>query len=220
LIRRHRQRARAFTLLEMVITLAVFLLLAGAVFGIMTGVFQSTASLQENQNRRDQVQALSAFLTKQLRQLPAAANLFSYQRGQGEGLVQNGIIYGTANMATAIDATLQPNGYYLLRLTTFSSAGAGDPPPDARASLQTAVTSNDPTLVWTPLLADVKTLDWKFQNLNDTIWSEMWSSTAKPNMIEFSLQPAGDLVATTMDFWITPVQTVTMRLPPSSTNAP
>jgi prepilin-type N-terminal cleavage/methylation domain-containing protein len=41
----HSRSQRGFTLIEMMITLAVFILLAGAVFGIMTGVLQSTSAL-------------------------------------------------------------------------------------------------------------------------------------------------------------------------------
>jgi len=194
------------------ITLAIFILLAAAVFGIMTGVLQSTSSLQDNQNRRDQIEALSAFLGNKLREMPAAGTLTSYQRGDGEGLTQNGIIFGTANLATAIDAKIQPNGYYTLRLTTFTTEAGQSQPQDARQVLQQAVTTDDPTLVWTLLIGDIKTLDWKFQDLNVTDWVEQWNAATKPNLIEYSMQTAGDLQSTTMDFWIPKIETVTLSI--------
>jgi prepilin-type N-terminal cleavage/methylation domain-containing protein len=200
--RSFRAGAAGFTLLEMMITLVIFLLLAGAVFGIMTGVLQSTSTLQDNQNHRDEVAALNAFLEKKLTEITSTTTIASYLRGDGEGLVQNGIIFGNANLATAIDAKIQANGYYTLRLTTFATAAGQGQAQDARQVLQVAVTTDDPTLIWTPLMGDIKTLDWKFLDFNATVWVDLWNSSSNPNLIEFSMQPAGDLQPATMDFWL------------------
>jgi len=204
-----------FTLLEMMITLAIFVLLAAAVFGLMTGVLQSTSSLQDNQSRRDQIAALNAFMKNKLYAMPVAATVSSYQRGDGEGLVQNGIIFGTANLARALDAKVQANGYYALRLATYTTTAGPNEPQDARQVLQQAATTDDPTMPWTPLMADIKTLDWKFLDFNATVWVELWSNTAKPNLVEFSLQPAGELQTTTMDFWLPNLSAVPLTAPQS-----
>jgi prepilin-type N-terminal cleavage/methylation domain-containing protein len=213
-------RSRGFTLLEMMITLAIFILLAAAVFGLMTGVLQSTSTLQDNSNRRDRIEALNAFLKNKLGEMPAAATLVSYMRGEGEGLTQNGIIFGNSSLATAIDAKVQPNGYYALRLTTFATEAGQTQPQDARQVLQQAVTTDDPTLVWTSLIADIKTLNWKFQDLNVIDWVNLWSSTSKPNLVEFSMQPAGDLQTTTMDFWIPKIEAVSVSIAPQPKTTP
>jgi type II secretory pathway pseudopilin PulG len=211
---RRERTAGGFTLMEMMITLAIFILLAAAVFGLLTGVLQSTATLQDNQSRRDQVAALNAFLKKKLGEMPVNSTLVSYQRGDGEGLTQNGIIFGTVNFATAFDAKLQPNGYYVLRLATASTGQTqGQQPQDARQVLQQAVTTDDPTLVWTALVPDIKTMDWKFLDFNSTQWVDLWNSAAKPNLVEFSMQPAGDLQLTTMDFWLPKIDSVTLNVP-------
>jgi prepilin-type N-terminal cleavage/methylation domain-containing protein len=200
------KKTRGFTLLEMMITLAIFVLLAAAVFGMLTGVLQSTSSLQDNQNRSDQLSALNALLKNKLCAMPAAGTIASYQRGSGEGLTQNGVIFGTATMATAIDAKVQDNGYYTLRLTTYATTTSPETPQDARTILQQLVTSDDPTVVWSNLITDVKTLDWKFLDFNVTQWVELWPGPTKPNLIEFSMQTAGDLQPTTMDYWIPQLQ--------------
>ena len=210
-------RPGGFTLLEMMITLAVFILLAAAVFGLMTAVLESTSTLQDNQNRRDEVAALNAFFKKKLGELPAGSSLVTYQRGTGEGLVQNGIIFGTHDLATAIDGKVQANGYYALRLATFIAGTVQGQPQDARAILQQAVISNDPTLTWIQLMGDIKTLDWKFLDLNATVWVELWSGPNNPNMVEFSMQPAGELQPTTMDFWLPKLEAAVMTVPPQPT---
>jgi prepilin-type N-terminal cleavage/methylation domain-containing protein len=209
---RDRRKKSGFTLLEMMITLAVFIMLAAAVFGLMSGVLESTSTLEDNQNRNDQVSALNAFLKNKLMQLPARSTLFSYMRGTGDGLNQNGIIFGNANQATVIDAKVQPNGYYTLRITTFATSADPSQPQDARQVLQTAVTADDPTLSWATLMTDLKTLDWKFQDLNVTNWVELWNNGSNPNLIEFTFQPAGDLQPTTMDFWLPQITAVTTTI--------
>jgi prepilin-type N-terminal cleavage/methylation domain-containing protein len=194
--------ARGFTLLEMVITLVVFVLLAGAVFGIMTGVMQGASTLQDNQNHSDQLIALNAFLKKKLAEMPAQSSLMSYRRGDGEGLDQNGLLFAYENLAEAIDAKVQANGYYTLRMASYDPTMAqnGVAPGDI---LSAAVLRDDPTLNWTPLVHDLKDIEWKFQDLNSTQWVDQWSNgSTKPNLIECSLQLAGDLQPITMDFWM------------------
>ena len=205
-------RTGGFTLLEMMITLAVFVLLAAAVFGLMTGVLESTSTLQDNQNRRDQIVALNAYLTSQFNAMTAKSTLASYIRGDGEGLNQNGIIFGTANSATAIDSKVQPNGYYMLRVATYVTEAGQGQPQDARAVLNQSVTTDDPSLSWTKLIGDVKTTDWKFQDLNVTNWVEQWNIGTNPNLVEFTMQTGGDLQPTTMDFWIPKLNQVHVQI--------
>jgi len=207
----NEEQIGGFTLLEMIITLAIFVLLAAAVFGMLTGIIESTGTLQDNQNRTDQISALNAYLKKKLEGMPVASSLVSYQRGDGEGLVQNGIVYGTANYASVIDAKVQANGYYTLRLATFSTSGASGEPQDARTALVQDASSDDPSVVWTPLVKDIKTLDWKFLDFNQTQWVDLWTSSTKPNLVEFSMQPAGDLQLTTMDFWLPKIDTINLN---------
>ena len=212
------RKARGFTLLEMMITLAIFVLLAAAVFSLMSGVLQSSSTLLDDQNHRDKIEALNAFLKNKLSSLPATSTLSSYQRGDGEGLLQNGIIFGNSSLATAIDAKVQDNGYYALRLTTFEAETGQAVPQDARQVLQQDVTADDPSLTWTPLIGDIKTLDWKFLDFNQTIWVDLWSSGSKPNLVEFSMQPAGDLQPVTMDFWVPKIEAVSVNIAPQAAN--
>jgi hypothetical protein len=58
-------------------------------------------------------------------------------------------------------------------------------------------------------VGDIKTLDWKFLDFNQTVWVDVWSSSTKPNLVEFTLQPADDLQPTTMDFWLPKIQGAT-----------
>jgi prepilin-type N-terminal cleavage/methylation domain-containing protein len=207
-----------FTLLEMMITLAVFLLLAAAVFELLTGVLQSASVLQDNANRTDRLVALDAFLAHKLTQMPARSTIASYQRGDGEGLIQNGIVFGNTNLATAIDAKSQPNGLYLLRITSFATTADATSPQDARQVLNQLVTTDDASLTWTPLVKDIKTLTWRFQDASLVQWDNIWLQANTPNLVELSLQVAGDPAPTVLDYWVPLIQPVQVHIHSTSTS--
>jgi prepilin-type N-terminal cleavage/methylation domain-containing protein len=201
-----------FTLVEMMITLVILGLLAGMIFMLLTGILQSASVLQDNANRSDRINALYDFMKNKLTMMPARSTIASYARGDGEGLVQNGIIFGNTNLATAIDAKIQPNGLYLLRVCSFATSANGQEPQDARVTLTQSVTTDDPTLSWTSLVTDVKTLNWKFQDAAQIQWDTAWTSTTVPNLVEFDLQAGGDLLSTTMDFWVPKINPIQVRI--------
>jgi prepilin-type N-terminal cleavage/methylation domain-containing protein len=209
-----RRREHGFTLVEMVVTLMIFVLLAAAIFGIITGVLQSAGGLQDNQNRTDEVMALQSFLEKKLKEIPASGVFSSYRRGTGDGLDQNGIIFGTQNLLTAIDAKIQANGLYTLRCATFSSGGQ-----DANAfqTFERSVTGDDSSLRWRTMVQDIHGLGWRFQDFQSTQWVTLWENFAnRPNLVEFSLQPAGDSHPTVMDFWMPSITPTILNLPVNS----
>jgi prepilin-type N-terminal cleavage/methylation domain-containing protein len=220
-----RRAAAGFTLVEMVITLTVFVLLSGMILSIVTGVLRSAGSLQDNQNRGDQADALQAYLKNQFIDLPSQSILVTYRRGDGEGLAQNGIILGTDNVRTAIDAKIQANGLYTLRVATVSAGGD----LTKAAAFNNNVANNENALAWTPLIGDVQSVSWKFQDSNVLKWVDAWNGlSSRPALIELSIQLAGDLRPTVMDFWLphlvapptfTPAVTSTAA-PPATSHAP
>ena len=209
---------RGFTLVEMVITLTVFVLLSAAIFGIISGVLESAGSLQDNQNRGDQAMALQAFFRRQLAGLPATGVVASYKRGDSEGLEQNGIFFGSSEYLTAVDAKVQANGLYTFRTTTLlPGAGANSNP----AAFLQLLTTDDPSLSWRPLVHDVKDVSWKFQASGASSWIDHWESpSGKPNMIEFSVLIAGDLRPTVTDVWLPPLVTPPVASPTAPPTVP
>lgn len=218
------QSVRGFTLLEVLVTMVIFILLAASVFGIITGVFQSASVLQDNQNHRDQIVALNAFLQKKLGELPAQSGLISYRHGDGEGLAQNGIILRNVGMASVIDAKLQNNGYYTLRLTAFSPDKSGAISTEQKFEL--SITNDDPAVQWTSLLRDIQKIEWKFMDSTTSKWVDRWyNPSAKPELIELSMQLAGDTNPAVMVFWIPPLAPVSLNaaiqpIPPPANHAP
>jgi len=199
------RKKRGFTLIEMMMTLAIFILLAATVFGILVGTLRSTSALQDNQSHRDEMTALNAFLKKQFAGLGSQSFLVSYRRGDGEGLSQNGIAFGGTALVNVIDAKTQPNGYYLLRLAGIRIDGLSFLSGTLTGfALPSGVVSDDGGGVeWTPLIRDVRHLEWKFQDLNSDQWINQYANlSAEPNLVELTIQLAGDAGPTTMDFWL------------------
>jgi len=210
-----RRTKRGFTLLEMMVTLAIFMLLATAVFGIIVETLRSTSTLQDNQGHRDQMVALNAFLKKKIEGLGPESFLVSYRRGNDEGLAQNGIAFGRVSDVIVIDAKPQVNGYYLIRLGRAKIEGGSSLNGGIVGfKLPPGVLSDDGEGVeWTSLLRDVRAVGWKFRETGSDQWVNVHASPSpEPNLVELTVQLAGDLQPTTMDFWIPHISAVPLSL--------
>ena len=209
----HPRSARGgFTLIEMIITLCVFVMLAASVFGIFGATLESAGALQDNQNRQDQVEALAAWLKQSFLALPANGTLVSYHR-DGRPFHVSGIIWGEDTDLKALDLQAQANGNYTLRLATCVAASSPDDQASntagtagyspALARFQTEVFNDDPALAWRPLMRDLRSVDWRFRVPNSNDWQDTFSS-GKPVLTQLTFQPAGMPTSIVDDFWIPP----------------
>jgi type II secretory pathway pseudopilin PulG len=201
----HRS-GRGFTLIEMIITLCVFILLAGAVFSIFSATLESASSLQDDLGRNDEITALRAWLTASLIDIPASGSFTSYQRA-GIPFHVTGVIWGANDDLQALDLQLQPNGEYTLRLAVYQPDAVpalwNGQAPQAASIFLNQVQRDDGSLAWRPLVRDLKSADWRFLPLNQTEWQLIASGT-KPAIAEFTFQLGGSAAAITDDFWIPP----------------
>jgi len=226
----NRNRPRGFTLIEMVVTLVVFILLVACVFGIITAVLQTTNRLADDQGRHDQNSALQAFLRLKFREIPADGILQTYRR-DGDASNTSGITWGDETELTAIDSIRQPNGLRSVRLARYF------PPTDSKISFQgkaevfqNMILQDDASLTWVPLARDLKLFDWKFLPEGSTIWQDHWdvgmgifttgSNTGpffpKPNLVELTLQNAADLQPVTLDLWLPKIEPVEVTVQQTS----
>jgi type II secretory pathway pseudopilin PulG len=204
---------RGFTLVEMVVTLGVFILLAASVFGILSAILQSSSALADDQFREDEAGALTGYLQHQFRHIAERGLALTYRRaGQEQG---PGLIFGTASKMVALEAAPAPNGLCLLRETRFVPPRGSQ--LDARTQallLERMVLRDDDALVWTPLLRDVRTLAWRFQDAKQAVWTTVLPDTGtQPALIELTLEIAGDRHERTADFWIPTVVAAFFQAP-------
>jgi hypothetical protein len=183
-------------------------------------VLQSASILQANQGRQDRITALHEFVAARLRELSARSYMISYRRGIGEGLPLNGILWGEVPSITVLDAKIQPNGLYLLRLGKCSMATAdGNSSPIIPGG---PLDNNDTAYSWTPLVRDVKGVRWQFRDFGEVPWIEEWVNIgSKPRVVSFSITFAGDAQPVLMEFWLPRLYQVSLAMPQTGqTNAP
>ena len=200
-----------FTLIEVIITLCVFILLAAAVFGIFSATLESSSTLQDELSRKDSSEALGGWLRQSLLDLPASGTLTSYSR-PGSPFHVSGIVWGAGEDLRALDLQLQSNGLYTLRLTTYQPSGNsgiganGVIGPSVMMSQFTAeVVRDDGSLTWRPLVRDLKAADWRFRGFGGTNWQDA-ARGPKPVLAEFVFQISGTSSPVTEDYWIPPTQ--------------
>jgi prepilin-type N-terminal cleavage/methylation domain-containing protein len=203
-----------FTLIEMIITLCVFVLLAAMVFSIFDATLESAGTLQDNQNRQDRVEALAAWLKQSLLALPANGTFVSYHR-EGRPFHVSGIIWGAGTDLQALDLQAQANGNYTLRLAACPQPDSSSPEyqftdltgtagySPALARFQTQVFNDDSALPWRPLMRDLKSADWRFRGLNAIDWQDTFTM-GKPVLVQLRFLPPGTSSAIVDDFWIPP----------------
>lgn len=192
---------RGFTLIEMIITLCVFILLAAAVFGIFDATLQGVASLETDQKREDRADAFAGWLKHQLETLPADGIIASYHRANMP-LHASGIAWGKGCDLQALDLCRQPNGLYELRLTRFQPAPDGD--ADTQAALTTftqQLFNENSQIAWRPLLRDLAEATWRFRPGTGPRWEDVTSGD-RQTAVEFTFRPAGSSAAVTIDNWI------------------
>ncbi len=210
---------KGFTLIEMIITLCIFVLLAAAVFGIFSATLESSSSLQDSESRSDVTEALGGWLRQSLLEVPAAGTVISYQR-PGVPFHVTGIVWGAGDDLQAVDLQPQNNGEYTLRQTSYrppADAGTGEngvtDPAASVARFMSLLVHDDAALSWRPLVRDVKAADWRFRIANTRDWQDA-AGGQKPLLAEFTFQLAGTPAAASDDFWIPPTQ------PPQAAAAP
>jgi prepilin-type N-terminal cleavage/methylation domain-containing protein len=199
-----------FTLIEVVITLCVFVLLAAAVFSIFGATLESAAGLQDNQARNDQTEALGAWFKRSLLDMPANGTVVSYRRDDIPFHVA-GLVWGAGNDLRALDLHLQANGEYTLRLAAYQPSSSSSYQVGGLTGLLALpqfvneVERDDSALAWRTLVHDLKAADWRFLPFNTDQWLDA-SLGQKPAIVELTFQQAGATAPVTEDFWIPPTQ--------------
>jgi prepilin-type N-terminal cleavage/methylation domain-containing protein len=212
-----------FTLIEMIITLCVFLLLASAVFSLFDATLESASSLQDNQARSDQADAMGAWLKKVFSSMPPNAQIVSLRR-EGVPFDASDIVWGTAESLNALDLHLQNNGLYTLRFAASAASGSslGNSNQGALAEFSRQVLNDEPALPWRDLMRDLKMADWRFRSQNNTDWVDV-APGDRQLLVQFSFQLAASRKVVVDDCWIPPVVAppgVPLTTPTSVTASP
>ncbi|MBN8422581.1 MAG: prepilin-type N-terminal cleavage/methylation domain-containing protein [Verrucomicrobia bacterium] len=193
---RHSQtsRAKAFTLLEVIIVLAITALVLGAVYSLAQGTLTLADDVRRAERRDARMQAFTTFCEHLLAELPATALL---------------------NVSTT-----EEHGQYLTRLELEHVRSPFDETPDCRVTLFTQgkpgggvrlmlscqSTERESSVV---LFEELTQCEWSVLQPATQQWAPFWSDgRTHPKLMKLMMAQAGG-DATERVFWIVPVEPVT-----------
>jgi prepilin-type N-terminal cleavage/methylation domain-containing protein len=205
-----RTAARGFTLFEMVVVIAIFVLLAGGIYATVNAAVRATATLTEENLQIQRLNALVSLVRRTFHNLPANAQLAGGVRAEGgdgfpeitlrdaPGVFAWGM--GGPSAGTAL-LTARPRlggGRELSLMLLPGSLGE----MERRDALERGA--------WLRLLPDLREVKWRFYSLERQEWLEEWLEGERPPLVELNLQLLGEEVPRQFIFWLPPVKEATL----------
>lgn len=189
----HRE---GFTLLEIMLAMAIFMMMCTALFAIINTSVRAASSLEKNQNRSQQISGFIDLCQQSFRTLPASATIMSETREDGGQFVRvltfenapNAFNWGDPNFSpgpTTLSPRPQVGGLFSLAISHQSQDGEGK---------------------WLNLVNNVRDLSWRFLDSRSGAWANEWKDTSfRPALIEMTLSLAEDEKPIKYTFWVPPI---------------
>ena len=189
--------SRAFTLLEIVVAMAVFSVIAVSVFGVIDATMVSSGELQASQRINRETTAFIELCRKTFATLPAAAVIHSdpaeATAPDGQELLftnapsifswgDNSLNYGT----TTLGVRAQDDGNFSLSISRSDFV----PPDDDASPAGNGITPDamlepdDQGRYWLALIPDLQWVQWRFYDPNINDWTDTWTQGARPHLVE------------------------------------
>lgn len=206
-------RSRGFSLLEMILVVAIMTLLGGAIAGILQGSISSASALSETSQRQTQVQAFIQLLQSTFRNLGTQTTMMA----QKNPIVDQTNLFIMFNRSNQLfrwhrDQVEYPGkiltwwpsdkGLFTIGILEYNRlfrlvSGAQSSPNFSAGGWKNKI----------DLLTDVKKVEWRFWSERAQKWSIDWRNPSeRPQSIELSLQ-LGESTETTLHyFWIPNLQ--------------
>lgn len=186
---RQSSKAKAFTLLEVIIVLAITALVLGAVYSLAQGTLLLADDVRRAERRDARMQAFTTFCEHLLAELPANALLTL--------------------------TTTEEHGQYLTRLELEHVRSPFDERQDCKVALFTQgqpgggmrlmLTCQETSVV---LFEDLAECEWRVLQPETQQWASFWSEGGKPKLMKLVMAQAGGEPSEQV-FWIVPSVAVT-----------
>ena len=209
----------AFTLLEVIIAMTVFSIVAGGLFGVVQASLRAADELETTQRETRRTAAFIELCRKTLATLPPQATLRGIWAEDADPAVQEiefrnaPLIFSWGGKAlnygsTTIGIRPQENGKFSLAISRSDFA----PPEEAATGMPT---QSDSTLepdeqgrYWLVLVPDLDWVQWRFFDPGINDWADMWQAKNRPRMIELEFLLPGDTVPVRSVFPVAAAQPV------------
>ena len=175
----------AFTLVEVVLALAIASMLAVSVFAMITASMRSADELAREALRERREEAIQQLLRTAFLNFPAAGTILLTENSSGEmrlcllnapgglGFAREGELDG----GWALEAPLRSDGTRTLSLMLL-------PPRTSAVNLENAITEG----IWIPLVPGLSDLRWQFREAQTEEWRDEWPDGAgRPELIALNL---------------------------------
>lgn len=197
-----------FTLIEMVLAIAIFALLIAGIFSISTGALELSTDLAYAQDRALMRQNLVEFFRKSFRSLPGGAEITLTNRAVGGAYyptlrVQGGGTSFSPGHSIPPEASIEvyveerPGGYQRIGVRLLDKE-------QTEAAEMNREVKTDPAAAL-PLLETVSKFQWRLFHGTGNQWRELWRKEGRPLFAELTFA-LDDKRETRAVFWIPPVQ--------------
>jgi prepilin-type N-terminal cleavage/methylation domain-containing protein len=206
----NQRKPLGFTLLEIMMALAIFGIVAAGVFAIAEGTMDLTTSLKESQEAAMIRQNFIEFLRSSFRRLPADADITLEVKADGGKYVPTITIYNGGDAfapgaaispegSVELFGRTRPGGYMRIGLRVLDGERT-----NARRINANFRPSRSGTDLVLPLIESAARFEWKFLDGGSGRWEKAWKGPGRPVMAE-CLMSLGDGVETRTVFWIPPL---------------
>lgn len=189
-----RNKSQGFTLIEVTLAMAVLVLVAGSVYGVLRGTIEVAAALEDSRQEQQQIDGLFDLCRTTFRSLPVEAIVEGKFRRQG-GKTFSELLIRRAPELLAWDRVtdfkavsilaLRPQIGGLYSLSLLRVTEPQDPQADPSARSKDAD--------WLKLVTDVSKVEWLYYNANSNLWlEELPPGGLRPNAIKLKLWLAGN----------------------------
>jgi hypothetical protein len=202
-----RTNRYGFSLLEVTVALAVLMLVAGSIYGVLRGTLGLTAALEEERTRQEQIDGLIELCRKTFRMLPAEASLEGRVRREDGKLLPELIIRNAPETLawdrvtdmeaiSALGLRPQLGGLFSLGLLRTTK------PEDINVEPVKLAKDGD----WLTLVSDLEKAQWRYFDSRSGLWlDDLPAGSLRPNAIELSLWFPGEQEPLRAVFWVVPI---------------
>ncbi|HWB59414.1 MAG TPA: prepilin-type N-terminal cleavage/methylation domain-containing protein [Chthoniobacteraceae bacterium] len=184
---------RAFTLMEVMLALAILTLLVGSLFGIVDATFRATQSLRDRQDRNRETSAFLSLCRKTFANLPATASfqarvVSAGQHSSTELIFRNapGLLDWGGNenayASTILGVRVDAGGFLGIGILQGTDA-----------QTDAYLDGGDAPRPWLILLSEFHDVKWEFYDPGSAMWENDWTNTsARPTYARLTLAAAGE----------------------------
>lgn len=189
--RHARRRRRAFTLVELVLALAILMMLSGVLFAIVDSTLRAASALRERQERTREVNAFLSMCRKVFQDMPGTVSFEARVIPDGKNF-STGLVFRNAPgllwwgngentyTSTVLGARTQVGGLAGIGMLQDSEEKITDYLKDGKESAP-----------WLILLPDLRDVQWRFYDPGSATWIKEWNNTAvRPTYVELTLATA------------------------------